>query len=160
MPVTPINGGRPPQGPPEDPAEEAPRWQAATPFPETGAPILRKTRLRKTQYQRWTQELALFIATQMSGDYVTALQRKVRSGDKDAIRLMSQIFNLIKNESGATINLQNNIGIQTITGGKRIDSIVRMLDDLDEQQRQKKIDPPTPTVDAEFEEEEEDEIGE
>ena len=147
MPVTPIDGG---SASPDIPSDFEPVvWRPATPFPETAPPILRRTRLRKNQYGKWSQELALFIATHLAGDYAIALQRKVRQGDKDTIRLLSQIFNLVKNESGVKVNLQNNIGIQNSGNSRQIDGLVRMLDERD---RTTVIDEPVAGEDLEIEE--------
>jgi hypothetical protein len=68
---------------------------------------------------------------------VIALQSAIRSGDKDAIKLWAQAVGLVKNESGVTINLQQNNQNNITTNNREVDSIVRMLDARD---RQKAID--------------------
>ena len=136
MPVTPISEAPPKRGkkkpptagPPAPPT--IPTWQTPTPFPEYSATILRKSRIRKTQFTKFAQELALFLAANLSGDWVVALQEAIRRGDKDAMKLLAQEFGIVKNDSGVTINLQNNIDARENAGiARNFDSIVRMLDE-------------------------------
>lgn len=158
MPVTPItevppkrrrrsSSSEPPEPPP------VPTWQTPTSFPEHAAPILRKTRIRRSQYAKATQELALFLLANLSGDWVIALQAAIRKGDKDAVKLLAQAFGIIKNESGVTVNLQQNNVIQGQQGpARQIDNLVRMLDERDRVQ----LLEATPLVATEDREEEED----
>lgn len=134
MPITPINGGRgrnaaPPSAVPV--SIEPMAWKTPTQFPEHAPSILRRPRLRKKQFPKFTQELALFLSSNLSADLVIALQDGLRRGDKDAIKLMCQTLGLVKNDSGVTVNLQNNVAIQNNTNTKQIDSLVRLLDERD-----------------------------
>lgn len=137
MPVTPITEVPPKKArkrsgsgtPPEPPA--VPSWQTPTAFPEYAAPILRKPRIRRSQFSKFGQDLALFIASNLSADAAIALQSLIRTGDKDAIKLWAQAVGLVKNDSGVTINLQQNNQNNITTANREVDSIVRMLDARD-----------------------------
>ena len=157
MPIHPIDGktSNPPPPPPPPPNSAAPapiQWQAPTPFPEGAAPVLRKTRIRKSQFPKAVQELALFLFTNLGPDYAIAMQDKLRRGDKDAMKQFAEVIGLLKNASPVQVNLQTNLNVQTGGGMRQVDNLVRMLDERD---RTKVIDQaPVAGEDKEFDEDE------
>lgn len=154
MSVTPINGGSRPPDDPYDINKIPPTWQPTTPFPEAAtAPVLRKSRIRKSQFRKWSNEYLLFLAAHLGGDLAIVLQKKVRDGDKDTIKLLTQMLRLVDKEGG--INIQTNIGINNASGGRQIDSLIRRLDERD--RNSTVIDSPVAVEDKEFDTEDEEE---
>lgn len=109
-------------------------------FPEDAPPILRKRRLTKRQFGKFTEQLPLYMAANMSADVVAILQALVRLGDIEAIKIVMSTIGLSKAVPQTVVNLQQNNTLNQVNSGDRtFDTLVRQLDDRD---RKKLAAPP------------------
>ena len=109
-----------------------PTWQQPSSFPADSASILQKKRISKKQFNRYVEQLSMFLLTNFSADFAISLQNLIRNGDKVGMEMFAKTIGLLKNDSPVTVNLQNNLQIsQGIDRDKSFDNIVRMLDERD-----------------------------
>lgn len=134
MSVTPITEAppkrsrrKPPEGPPPPPT-----WQPPVGFPGHAAAILKKNRISKKQFTRVAEQIALFLMANASADFAIAVQGGLRKGNTRVMEMFAKMAGLIKNDSGVTVNLnQNNLNVQAGQERREIDQLVRMLDERD-----------------------------
>jgi hypothetical protein len=130
------NMARKPKSPPA-PTSVEPKvrsWLPPIMMPVDAPDILKKRKLTRKQFSKFTENIPLFMAGYMSGDVMTILQALIRLGDIEAIKLYFRMIGLEKNSPQNVINLHQNNNTMNINSGgpdRQIDTLVRQLDDRD-----------------------------
>jgi len=119
--------------PPRAPAE-LPEFQNPSSFPEHAPPILHRRKLSKRQFARFTEQLPMFMAGNLSSDFMITLQALIRLGDIEAMKMFLSTIGLSKSTPQTVVNLQQNnnmIGAGSGANERTIDTLVRQLDERD-----------------------------
>lgn len=114
------------------------KWEFETPptFPEDASAILKRNRISRKKFNRFTEELALFLIKNGSADFAISMQQGLRGGHFKTMEMFAKMAGLVKNDAATVINLNQNLALtQNIGQERRFDSIVRQLDERDRKSR-------------------------
>lgn len=119
---------------------KTPQWLQPAEFPEDAASILKRNRISRKKFNRYAENLALFLLANGSADFAISMQAGIRSGNFKTMEMFAKMAGLIKNDSGVVVNLNQNLSLtQNLNNDRHFDSIVRQLDERDRKSRMEPV---------------------
>lgn len=104
------------------------------------APVLSKQRLRRGQLAKYKEQLNQAYAPALLPLYYQKVHELLQRGDKEALRIMGDLYSLVEAKGGVNVNTQ--VFNSAVAGGQQPVSMDMIIRRLSEQKQQSAIDIP------------------
>lgn len=109
------------------------------------SPLVRRKRaLAPGQLSAYIEKLTLLYTPSLLPEFFRALHRQVQAGDKDALKLVAQMYEFVKTSGISIVNTLVASQYSSSSDVERFDEIVRRL----EQEKQTKVVNATPVTEG------------